>query len=30
MKILFLGDIVGPSGCKSVKSYLPDIIKKII
>ena len=28
MKILFLGDIVGPSGCKSVKSYLPDIIKK--
>ena len=28
MKILFLGDILGPSGCKSVKSYLPQIKKK--
>ncbi len=28
MKILFLGDIVGPSGCKSVKSYLPQIKNK--
>ena len=28
MKILFLGDVVGPSGCKSVKNYLPSIIKK--
>ena len=27
MKILFLGDIVGPSGCKVVKKYLPDVIK---
>ena len=27
MKILFLGDIVGPSGCKVVKKFLPDIIK---
>ncbi len=28
MKILFLGDVVGPSGCKSVKCYLPQIKKK--
>jgi len=28
MKILFLGDILGPSGCKSVNSYLPQIKKK--
>ena len=28
MKILFLGDILGPSGCKSVQSYLPQIKKK--
>ena len=28
MRILFLGDIVGPSGCKVVKKYLPDIIKQ--
>ena len=28
MRILFLGDIVGPSGCKVVKKFLPDIIKK--
>ena len=28
MKILFLGDVVGPSGCKSVKNYLPQIKKK--
>tara|TARA_B100001175_G_scaffold317475_1_gene334543 strand:+ start:1343 stop:2149 length:807 start_codon:yes stop_codon:yes gene_type:complete len=28
MKILFLGDIVGRSGCDAVKNYLPSIIKK--
>ena len=28
MRILFLGDIVGPSGCNVVKRFLPDIIKK--
>ena len=28
MKILFLGDILGPSGCKSVQGYLPQIKKK--
>ena len=28
MKILFLGDVIGPSGCKSVKGYLPQIKKK--
>ncbi len=28
MKILFLGDVIGPSGCKSVKNYLPQINKK--
>ena len=28
MKILFLGDVIGPSGCKSVKNYLPQIRKK--
>ena len=28
MKILFLGDIVGNSGCKAVKENLPKIIKK--
>jgi len=28
MKILFLGDIVGESGCKAVKKYLPEQIKK--
>ena len=28
MKILFLGDVIGPSGCKSVKNYLPQIKKK--
>ena len=28
MRILFLGDIVGPSGCRVVKKYLPDIIKQ--
>jgi len=27
MKILFLGDIVGNSGCKAVKNNLPNIIK---
>ena len=28
MKILFLGDVVGPSGCKAVQSHLPKIIKE--
>ena len=28
MRILFLGDIVGPSGCKAVKKYLPELIIK--
>ena len=28
MRILFLGDIVGPSGCNVVKQYLPNIVKK--
>jgi len=28
MKILFLGDIVGNSGCKAIKENLPNIIKK--
>ena len=28
MKILFLGDVIGPSGCKSVNSYLSQIKKK--
>ena len=28
MRILFLGDIVGPSGCKVIKKYLPEIIKQ--
>ena len=28
MKILFLGDVLGPSGCKSVQRYLPQIKKK--
>ncbi len=27
MKILFLGDIVGPSGCTAVYRFLPEIIK---
>ena len=27
MNILFLGDIVGNSGCTAIKSYLPNIIK---
>ena len=27
MKILFLGDIVGNSGCTAIKKFLPDIIK---
>ena len=27
MNILFLGDIVGNSGCHAVKKFLPDIIK---
>ena len=26
MKILFLGDIVGPSGCAAIKNFLPNII----
>ena len=28
MRILFLGDIVGPSGCNVVKKFLPSIINK--
>ena len=28
MKILFLGDIVGPSGCMVVKKYLKKIVKE--
>ena len=28
MKILFLGDIVGPSGCNAIKKFLPGIIKQ--
>ena len=28
MKILFLGDIVGISGCRAVKNNLPKIIRK--
>jgi len=28
MKILFLGDVLSPSGCKSVRDYLPQIRKK--
>ena len=27
MKILFLGDIVGNSGCQAIKDNLPNIIK---
>ena len=27
MNILFLGDIVGNSGCIAIKKYLPNIIK---
>ena len=27
MKILFLGDIVGESGCFAIEKNLPDIIK---
>ena len=28
MRIFFLGDIVGQSGCTAVKKNLPSIIKK--
>ena len=28
MKILFLGDIVGNSGCEAVKKYLPEKIEE--
>ena len=28
MKILFLGDVVGPSGCDAIKKFLPNIIDK--
>tara|TARA_Y100000748_G_C15385160_1_gene445276 strand:+ start:55 stop:861 length:807 start_codon:yes stop_codon:yes gene_type:complete len=28
MKILFLGDVVGPVGCIAIKKFLPNIIKK--
>ena len=27
MNILFLGDIVGNSGCNAVKKFLPNIIQ---
>ncbi len=27
MKILFLGDVVGKSGCDAIEKYLPDILK---
>ena len=30
MKILFLGDVVGPAGCNAIKIFLPNIVKKII
>ncbi len=30
MKILFLGDIVGPSGCKVVEKYLKKIVEELI
>ena len=28
MNILFLGDIVGDSGCSAIKKFLPNILKK--
>ena len=28
MKILFLGDVIGLSGCRFVEEHLPKIIKK--
>ena len=28
MNILFLGDIVGPSGCEAIKKYLPIKIEE--
>ena len=28
MKLLFLGDIIGLSGCNAVEQYLPELIKK--
>ena len=28
MRILFLGDVVGSSGCLAVTKNLPDLIKK--
>jgi len=28
MKILFLGDVVGPAGCNAIKIFLPNIVKK--
>ena len=28
MKILFLGDVVGPAGCNAIKNFLPNIVKK--
>ncbi len=28
MKILFLGDIVGPSGCSAIKNFLPKIVSE--
>ena len=28
MKILFLGDVVGPAGCNAINFFLPNIVKK--
>ena len=28
MRILFLGDVVGSSGCNALKKNLPDIVNK--
>ena len=28
MKILLLGDVMGPSGREAVKKYLPDLVKE--
>ena len=27
MRILFLGDVVGKSGCDAIEKYLPNILK---
>ena len=28
MRIFFLGDIIGPSGCDAITQHLPKLIKK--